>query len=267
MVSVVSSPRVSRRLPLRYTTLLIGLFLYGIAIAMMVQAAIGIAPWDVLSQGISIHTGIAFGWVTNLVGIVVLLLWFPIRQKPGIGTLLNVALIGPSAQLGLMTIPSPTILWEQILLFAGGLLLLAFATGLYLGARLGPGPRDGLMTGIHNRWGWKIWIVRASIELTVLVIGWLLGGNVGFGTLAFALLVGPLVHIAMPLLVIRDTRGVSATTGADSTAGASSVGAGVAGSLRDPDSSSAPIEAHHTRASGVATADPVTPIAETSRTK
>src|SRR6185312_1133624 len=207
MVSVVPSPRVSRRLPRRYTTLLIGLFLYGIAIAMMVQAAIGIAPWDVLSQGISIHTGIAFGWVTNLVGVVVLLLWFPIRQKPGIGTVLNVALIGPSAQLGLMTIPSPTILWEQILLFAGGLVLLAFATGLYLGARLGPGPRDGLMTGIHNRWGWKIWIVRASIELTVLVIGWLLGGNVGFGTLAFALLVGPLVHIAMPLLLIKDHSG------------------------------------------------------------
>ena len=207
MVSAVPSSRVSRRLPLRFTTLLIGLFLYGIAIAMMVQAAIGIAPWDVLSQGISIHTGIAFGWVTNLVGVVVLLLWFPIRQKPGIGTVLNVALIGPSAQLGLMTIPSPAILWEQILLFAGGLLLLAFATGLYLGARLGPGPRDGLMTGIHNRWGWKIWIVRASIELTVLVIGWLLGGNVGFGTLAFALLVGPLVHIAMPLLLIKDHSG------------------------------------------------------------
>jgi uncharacterized membrane protein YczE len=196
--------RPSRRLPHRYIQLLIGLFLYGIAIAMMVQAAVGIAPWDVLSQGISLHTGIAFGWVTNLVGVVVLLLWIPIRQKPGIGTVLNALLIGPSAQLGLGIIPSPTILWEQILLFTGGLLLLAFATGLYLGARLGPGPRDGLMTGIHARWGWRIWIVRASIELTVLVIGWLLGGNVGFGTLAFALLVGPLVHIAMPLLVVKD---------------------------------------------------------------
>ena len=238
MVSVVPTSRVSRRLPLRYTTLLIGLFLYGIAIAMMVQAAIGIAPWDVLSQGISIHTGIAFGWVTNLVGVVVLLLWIPIRQKPGIGTVLNALLIGPSAQLGLGIIPSPTVLWEQILLFAGGLLLLAFATGLYLGARLGPGPRDGLMTGIHNRWGWKIWIVRASIELTVLAIGWLLGGNVGFGTLAFALLVGPLVHIAMPLLVVRARpSGVSAATAPEAP----------------------PIEAHHTRASGAAAANPVTP--------
>ncbi|WP_349899840.1 membrane protein YczE [Parafrigoribacterium soli] len=204
MVSVVHP---SRRLPLRYTQLLIGLFLYGIAIAMMVQAAVGIAPWDVLSQGISIHTGIPFGWVTNLVGIVVLLLWIPIRQKPGIGTVLNVLLIGPSAQLGLGIIPTPTILWEQILLFTGGLVLLAIATGLYLGARFGPGPRDGLMTGIHNKWGWRIWVVRASIELCVLAIGWLLGGNVGFGTLAFALLVGPLVHIAMPLLVIKDRSG------------------------------------------------------------
>lgn len=202
--------RPLRRLPLRYTQLLTGLFLYGIAIAMMVQAAIGLAPWDVLTQGISIHTGIAFGWVTNLVGIVVLLLWFPIRQKPGIGTVFNVALIGPSAQLGLITIPLPTSVWAQILLFTGGLVLLALATGLYLGARLGPGPRDGLMTGIHRRWGWRIWIVRACIELTVLVIGWLLGGNVGFGTLAFALLIGPLVHIAMPLLVVKDhSRGVA----------------------------------------------------------
>lgn len=239
----ISAPlrRPSRRLPLRYTTLLIGLFLYGIAIAMMVQAAIGIAPWDVLSQGISIHTGIAFGWVTNLVGVVVLLLWIPIRQKPGIGTVLNALLIGPSAQLGLMTIPSPTVLWEQILLFGGGLLLLAFATGLYLGARLGPGPRDGLMTGIHNRWGWKIWIVRASIELTVLVIGWLLGGNVGFGTLAFALLVGPLVHIAMPLLVIKDRSGVGS--------GPTAPGA-------------PPIEAHHARASGAVAADLLISVVE-----
>ncbi|MEO7126717.1 MAG: hypothetical protein ABI382_03830 [Nakamurella sp.] len=196
--------RPSRRLPLRYTQLLIGLFLYGVSIAMMVQAAIGIAPWDVLSQGISIHTGISFGWVTNLVGVVVLLLWIPIRQKPGIGTVLNAALIGPSAQLGLTVIPSPTVLWAQIPLFTGGLILLAIATGLYIGARFGPGPRDGLMTGIYQRWGWRIWIVRASIELTVLGIGWLLGGNVGVGTLAFALLVGPLVHVAMPLLVIKD---------------------------------------------------------------
>jgi uncharacterized membrane protein YczE len=138
--------------------------------------------------------------VTNLVGLVVLLLWIPIRQRPGIGTLLNALLIGPSAQVALWLIPLPTFLWQQILLFVAGLLLLAVATGLYIGARFGPGPRDGLMTGIHNRWGWKVWIVRAAIELTVLLVGWILGGNVGVGTVAFALLIGPLVQLTLPLL-------------------------------------------------------------------
>jgi uncharacterized membrane protein YczE len=190
----------SRSLTRRIGQLLVGLILYGVAIAMMVHAAIGVSPWDVLAQGISRQTGIAFGLVTNLVGLVVLLLWIPIRQRPGIGTLLNALLIGPSAQVALWLIPSPTFLWQQILLFVAGLLLLAVATGLYIGARFGPGPRDGLMTGIHNRWGWKVWIVRAAIELTVLLVGWILGGNVGVGTVAFALLIGPLVQLTLPLL-------------------------------------------------------------------
>jgi uncharacterized membrane protein YczE len=184
----------------RVTQLLVGLFFYGFAIAMMVRAAIGVAPWDVLTQGISTQTGIEFGWVTNIVGAVVLLLWIPIRQKPGIGTVANVLLIGPSAQVGLTVLPEVTVLWQQMLLFAGGLALLAIATGLYIGARFGPGPRDGLMTGIHNRWGWKIWKVRTSIEVVVLAVGWLLGGNVGIGTVAFALLIGPMVNVTLPLL-------------------------------------------------------------------
>lgn len=186
----------------RIVQLLVGLFLYGIAIAMMVQAGVGVSPWDVLSQGVSRQTGIPFGFVTNLIGLVVLLLWIPIRQKPGIGTVLNVILIGPSAQLGLWLIPAQHVLWIQILLFTGGLALLAIATGLYIGARFGPGPRDGLMTGIHRRWGWRLWIVRTSIEVVVLGIGWLLGGNVGFGTVAFALFIGPMVNFTMPLLWI-----------------------------------------------------------------
>src|ERR1700709_902836 len=160
----------------RFAQLLVGLFLYGIAISMMVQAAVGIDPWDVLTQGVSLHTHIQFGWLTNIIGVVVLLLWIPIRQRPGIGTVLNVLLIGPSAQLGLTIIPAQHVLWIAILLFAGGVILLAIATGLYIGARFGPGPRDGLMTGIHRRTGWPIWIVRTSIELTVLAIGWRLGG-------------------------------------------------------------------------------------------
>ncbi|HEY8914343.1 hypothetical protein [Lacisediminihabitans sp.] len=184
----------------RITQLLVGLVLYGFAIAMMVRAGIGVSPWDVLSQGVSLQTGIAFGWVTNIIGLVVLLLWIPIRQRPGIGTLLNVLLIGPSAEVGLAVLPAQHVLSQQVLLFAGGLALLAVATGLYIGARFGPGPRDGLMTGINRRWGWRIWIVRTSIEVVVLGIGWLLGGNVGIGTVAFALLIGPMVNVTIPLL-------------------------------------------------------------------
>ncbi len=188
----------------RWVQLLLGLFLYGIAIAMMIRAAIGISPWDVLAQGISLRTGIAFGLVTNIVGGVVLLLWIPLRQRLGIGTVLNALLIGPSAEVGLWLIPLQDNLWMRIALFAGGLLLLGIATGLYIGARFGPGPRDGLMTGINKKYGVRIWIVRTSIEVVVLVIGWILGGNVGIGTLAFALLVGPLVHITMPILRVPD---------------------------------------------------------------
>lgn len=188
----------------RIIQLPLGLFLYGFSIAMMVRAGIGVSPWDVLSQGVSLQTGIGFGWVTNIIGAIVLLLWIPIRQKPGIGTVLNVLLIGPSAEVGLAVIPQQTELWAQLLVFAGGLALLAIATGLYIGARFGPGPRDGLMTGIHHRWGWRIWIVRTVIEVTVLAIGWLLGGNVGIGTVAFALLIGPMVNVTLPLLRVPE---------------------------------------------------------------
>lgn len=197
----MTSPRL--RLARRVAQLLSGLFFYGFGIALMVQAGVGVAPWDVLSQGITRQTGIPFGFVTNLVGVIVLLLWIPIRQKPGIGTVLNVLLVGPSAQFGLWVIPQPDDVFSRILLFAGGLALVAIATGLYIGAGYGPGPRDGLMTGIHRRWGWKIWIVRTAIEVTVLTIGWILGGNVGLGTLAFALLIGPMVGVTLPLLAVR----------------------------------------------------------------
>jgi uncharacterized membrane protein YczE len=193
----------------RVSQLIVGLFLYGVAIGMMVRAGIGVGPWDVLSQGISAHTGIPFGWVTNIVGALVLLLWIPIRQKPGIGTVVNVLLIGPSAQVALLLIPAQTALGSRLLLFAGGLALLAIATGLYIGARFGPGPRDGLMTGIHRRFGIRIWIVRTSIEVTVLAVGWLLGGNVGIGTLAFALLIGPMVSVTMPLLRVPERAAVA----------------------------------------------------------
>ena len=191
-----SSLNMTRRL----AQLLVGLFLYGMGIALMVRAGVGVAPWDVLTLGIEKQTGLGFGLITFIVSLFVMLLWIPIRQKPGIGTVLNVLLVGPFAQVGLWIIPPIDGLLWKILVFASGLLILAIATGLYIGARFGPGPRDGLMTGIHARWGWRIWIVRTSIEVVVLSIGWVLGGDVGFGTLAFALLIGPLVNITIPRL-------------------------------------------------------------------
>ena len=186
----------------RIVQLLVGLFAYGIAISLMVQAGIGVAPWDVLTQGISHQTGWDFGLLTNIIGGVVLLCWIPIRQRPGWGTLANVLLIGPSAQLGLWILPKQSQLVFQLLYYTGGLLLLAVATGLYIGARMGPGPRDGLMTGIHARTGWRLWVIRTVIEVTVLLIGWALGGNFGPGTIAFALLIGPLVGLTIPWLTV-----------------------------------------------------------------
>ena len=185
-----------RRIP----QLLIGLVLYGTADAMMIRAALGVDPWTVFAQGLSHLTGIGIGWLTNIIGLCVLVLWIPLRQRPGIGTVLNILLIGPSIELGLWFIQTPPELWQRILLFTGGLLLLAVASGLYIGSHFGPGPRDGLMTGIHSRTGWPIWVGRTMVEVTVLAVGWLLGGDVGFGTVAFAVLIGPLCGFTLPWL-------------------------------------------------------------------
>lgn len=181
----------------RLAQLVLGLFLYGIGISLMVRAGIGIAPWDVLTQGLSKQTGLSFGLLTNLIGLVVLLLWIPIRQKPGLGTVLNVLLIGPSAQFGLWLFPQFEGLWQQVPAFVAGLSVLALATGMYIGANFGPGPRDGLMTGLHRRTGWPIGAVRTGIEASVLLAGWAMGGNVGWGTLAFALAIGPMCAVTL----------------------------------------------------------------------
>jgi uncharacterized membrane protein YczE len=195
---------VNTHLARRIAQLLVGLFLYGIAISLMVRAVLGVGPWDVLTQGIIAQTGLSFGLLTNIIGAAVLLLWIPLGQRPGIGTVVNVFLIGPSAEVGLWLIPATDVLWLRVVLFIAGLLLLAVASGLYLGARLGPGPRDGLMTGLHARFGIRIWVARTIVEVTVLAIGWLLGGNVGLGTLAFALLIGPLVGLTIPLFRVPE---------------------------------------------------------------
>jgi uncharacterized membrane protein YczE len=192
-----------RRLTRRIVQLLIGLFLYGMGIAFMVRGEIGAAPWDVLSQGIARHVPLSFGVITILTSIVVLILWLPLRQKYGVGTVLNALLVGPSADVGLLLIPVGQPLWLRIAFFIIGLLVLAAATGLYIGARFGPGPRDGLMTGLHARTGRPIWVVRTGLEIIVVAIGWSLGGNVGIGTLAFALLVGPLCQFFMRIFDVK----------------------------------------------------------------
>lgn len=166
----------------------------------MVQATIGVGPWTVLAQGLARQTGAGVGWVTNVVGLVVLLLWIPLRQRPGVGTLLNVLLVGTFIEATVTVFPAPGSLLLRVPLFAGGLLLLAVASGVYIGARLGPGPRDGLMTGLHARTGRPLWQCRAFVELSVLALGWVLGGDVGVGTVAFALGVGPLVGWFLPRL-------------------------------------------------------------------
>lgn len=193
----------SRRLPRRILQLCIGVFLYGIGIAFIVRGAIGAAPWDVLTQGISFHVPLSFGVITIIVSAVVLLLWIPIRQRPGAGTIVNALFVGPSADLGFLVIPRTDQLWLQVLFFAIGLTVLAAATGLYIGAHFGPGPRDGLMTGLHQRTGWPIWAVRTALEVTVVAVGWALGGNVGVGTVAFALLVGPMCQYFMRIFAVR----------------------------------------------------------------
>jgi uncharacterized membrane protein YczE len=190
------------RLIRRTVQLLLGLFLFGIGISLMVLASLGTAPWDVLALGIITHLPLSFGLVTVLVSILVLLCWIPLRERPGIGTVLNALLIGPAADFGLLVLPDPTALWARIIYLVGGVVLVGLASGLYIGARFGPGPRDGLMTGLHRVTGRPIWVVRTCLEVTVVLIGWLLGGTVGFGTVLFALAIGPLCQLFLRILTV-----------------------------------------------------------------
>lgn len=201
-------------MPQRVVHLLVGLALYGAGCAIMVRAGIGLDPWTVFAQGVSLQTGIGIGWVTNIVGFLVLLLWIPLRQKPGVGTLANILLVGTSMQATLAVVPAIDGFALQVLVFLLGMMLVAVASGLYIGADFGPGPRDGLMTGLRARFGWPIWAARLVVEASVLLAGWLLGGSVGLGTMLFALGIGPLVHRTLPLFDLRRRRDARRTVSA-----------------------------------------------------
>lgn len=187
----------------RLVRLVSGLVMFGFGVALMVRSELGLSPWEVLHQGISFKTGILLGIVGIIVGFVVLLGWIPLRERLGIGTVANVVIIGVVIDLSLWRLPDefPSLVVRWALLI-GGITLVGVATSLYIGAGLGPGPRDGLMTGLAKR-GWAIGIVRTAIELSVLAAGWLLGGTVGAGTVLFALGVGPIVHWTLPFLTVE----------------------------------------------------------------
>ncbi len=187
--------------PRRFVQLFAGLVLFGFSTALLVEAALGLDPWDVLHQGAAFRVGLPIGITTVIVSGLVLLLWIPLRQRPGFGTISNAIVVGLSIDATLFLFPQPRgLAWRAIVLVAG-IFLNGIATGLYIGAGMGPGPRDGLMTGLAAR-GHSIRVVRTLIEVTVLAGGWLLGGTVGIGTVAYALAIGPLAHVFIPLFTI-----------------------------------------------------------------
>jgi uncharacterized membrane protein YczE len=180
-----------------------GLALFALSLALMVEAGLGLGPWDVLHQGLAVRAGWSIGWVIVAVSVLVLLAWIPLRQRPGFGTLANAVLVGLVVDAALAVLPTPNQLWLRWTVLVSGVVLNGVATGLYIGARLGPGPRDGLMTGLAAR-GHSIRLVRTGIEVTVLVVGFLMGGTVGIGTLAYAVTIGPLAHVFIPLFTVPE---------------------------------------------------------------
>ncbi|UIJ60453.1 hypothetical protein LWP59_01805 [Amycolatopsis acidiphila] len=204
MASIELDPvRVSVSPVRRFPQLLLGLALYGASMAMMTRAGLGLDPWDVLHDGLTRRTGLTFGTVVAIASAGVLLLWIPLRQRPGIGTVLNVVVISVTVDLVRAVLPPQHSLWSQIPLLAGGIVLNGLATAAYVGTRLGPGPRDGLMTGLSARTGLSVRLTRTGLEVAVLVAGWLLGGSVGVGTVLYAAAIGPLTQAFLPFVVWR----------------------------------------------------------------
>lgn len=189
------------RLTRRLAQLAAGLAVYGVSISLMLQATLGNQPWDVFHQGVAEHSRLSVGTVLIIAGAVVLLCWIPLRQRPGIGTVANILVIGPVVDLSNMILPQPSHLAARIVFMVGGIVLCGFASGLYIGANLGPGPRDGLMTGLARRsWSLRGW--RTVIEISVVAIGFVLGGTAGVGTVAYAFAIGPLAQFFLPRLTV-----------------------------------------------------------------
>nr|WP_092881896.1 hypothetical protein [Actinopolymorpha cephalotaxi] len=197
-MAALRTGRLGRRLPQLYA----GLALYGVSMALLIRGNLGLDPWDVFHQGLAVRMPLSFGTIVILVSLAVLLSWIPLRQWPGLGTVSNALLVGVAVDLALAVLPAPDPMAARIAFMLGGVVLNAVATAAYLGARLGPGPRDGLMTGLVRRTGGSVRVVRTCIEVVVLAIGWLLGGTVGVGTVVYAVGIGPLVHVLLPRLTV-----------------------------------------------------------------
>jgi len=198
----VSTPSIrarflSRAVLIRIPGLLAGLVVFGFGIALMAQANVGLGPWEALHQGVQFRTGIPMGTVSILLGVPILALWWPLGERPGLGTLLNVLLIGTATNVGNALIPAQTVPAFQLAQMAAGVVVIGLGSGIYLSADLGPGPRDGLMVGIHHRFGWSIRRSRTVIEISALVVGWALGGTIGIGTVVFAFGIGPVVQVML----------------------------------------------------------------------
>ncbi|CAN5479363.1 membrane protein [soil metagenome] len=191
------------RLPRRVTQLMVGLVLYGASLAMMVRGDLGLAPWDVLHSGLIRHLPLTLGQAVVVMSFVVLVLWIPLKEMPGIGTIANALVVGFAADATLALLERPDARWAEIALMVGGVALCGFATALYIGAQLGRGPRDGLMTGLHRRTGLSIRLVRTGLEIAVVLIGLVLGGALGLGTILFALTIGPIAQALMPHFLVE----------------------------------------------------------------
>ncbi|MBA3531209.1 MAG: YitT family protein [Ardenticatenales bacterium] len=181
----------------RLALLMAGLILFGIGVALMARSGMGLGPWEAFHQGLALHTGLEMGAVSIFVGMAVLLAWIPLRQWPGIGTVLNILTIGTATDMTLVLLPTPEHYAVRLLWMVVGLLLTGLGCGMYLSAKLGAGPRDGVMMGLHKRTGLSIRTIRTLIEVAVLVAGWLMGGQIGLGTVAFAFGIGPIVQPVM----------------------------------------------------------------------